>query len=101
MRPNYSVVQDLHYPDLDHLQLHVELFTERMVVACGNWPPFRKNSYLSLEDVLSEPYIDRLKCEFRKTFLVEAQRRGFEAPIVARSHTWSFKIARSCSVVVG
>ena len=63
---------------------HIELYNERMVVACAKDHPFANRTSVKLEDVLRQPYIDRLQCEFRETFLTESRRRGFEPMFAAR-----------------
>lgn len=64
---------------------YVELYRETMVFACANDHRFAKRTSVSIEDVLQEPYIDRLQCEFRDTFLAEAYRRAFVPMFAARS----------------
>ena len=64
---------------------YLYLYSERMVVACAPDHPFARRASVSIEDVLREPYVDRLQCEFRDTFIAEAHRRAFEPTFAARS----------------
>ena len=60
-------------------------YRERMLVACAPDHPFAGESSVRLDDALRQPYVDRLRCEFRDTYLSEARRRGVEPMIAARS----------------
>lgn len=64
---------------------YLQLYKERMVVACAPDHPFARRRSVGLDEVMHEPYVDRLKCEFRETFLAEASRRSFTPMFVARS----------------
>jgi DNA-binding transcriptional LysR family regulator len=64
---------------------YFDLYRESMVVACRPDHPFAVRPAVAFEDVLREPYVDRLQCEFRDTFLSEARRRFFEPIIAARA----------------
>ena len=62
-----------------------ELYSEPMVVACAQNHRFATRASISIEDVMQEPYVDRLECEFRDTFLSEAYRRDFVPVFAART----------------
>ena len=64
---------------------YTQLYTEQMVVATSCDHPFAKRTSVSLDEVIHQPYVDRLQCEFRDTFLAEAHRRSFNPMFVARS----------------
>jgi LysR family hydrogen peroxide-inducible transcriptional activator len=64
---------------------YLKLYVERMVVACAPGHPFAGRRSVDLGEVLREPYVDRLQCEFRDTFLAEANRRAFAPIFAARS----------------
>lgn len=64
---------------------YIELYRERMVVACAPDHPFAERRSVDIEEVLHQPYIDRLLCEFRDTFLAESRRHDFEPVFAARS----------------
>ena len=73
--------------DIDDSQRfrYLELYREQMVVACASDHRFSSRSSVGMEDVMREPYVDRLQCEFRDTFVDEARRRAFEPTFAARS----------------
>ncbi len=64
---------------------YLQLYQERMVMACALGHRFSTRSSVSLADVLQEPYVDRLQCEFRDTFLNEAFRNDFVPMFAART----------------
>lgn len=63
---------------------HIKLYNEQMVVACAPGHPFASRKSVTIDEILRQPYIDRLQCEFRETFLSESRRRGFEPMFAAR-----------------
>ncbi|MGD9293396.1 MAG: LysR family transcriptional regulator [Roseobacter sp.] len=64
---------------------YLELYREQMVIACAHDHRFSRRQSVSLEDVMHEPYVDRLQCEFRDTFISEGNRRAFVPMFAARS----------------
>lgn len=74
-----------------------ELYKEEMVVACASDHPFAKADTVTLEEVMKEPYLDRLNCEFRETFMAESQRREHHVVFAARSERedWIQTLARA------
>lgn len=83
-------------PDEPHLK-YTPLYTEPMVVACAKDHPFSKKTHVTMEEVFHEPYLDRLECEFRDTFIAEGQRAGIEIQFAARSERedWIQTLAQS------
>lgn len=71
----------------NHKLKYRELYKEPMVVATALDHRFAKDSSVGLTDLNQEPYIDRLQCEFRDTFLLEAAKRDFSPKFVARSES--------------
>ena len=63
---------------------YVDLYRERMVVASAPDHPFVGRRSVSVEEVLHQPYVDRLLCEYRDTFLAESLRLDFEPMFAAR-----------------
>lgn len=64
---------------------YTELYKEPLVVACPAGHPFEKAKSVTMEDVMQQPYLDRLNCEFRDTFLDESERLGHQITFAARS----------------
>lgn len=75
---------------------YIDLYRERMVVACAPDHPFVSRRSVSFEEVLHQPYIDRLQCEFRDTFLAESLRLDFEPMFAARGEReeWTQMLVR-------
>lgn len=63
---------------------YIDLYRERMVVACAPDHAFVGRRSVSIEEVLHQPYVDRLQCEYRDTFLAESHRLEFEPMFAAR-----------------
>lgn len=61
---------------------YIDLYNERMVVACAKGHPLENKPSVNIETVTKHPYVDRLYCEFRETFLSETRRRDF-APMIS------------------
>lgn len=83
-------------PDEPRLK-YTELYKEPLVVACAPDHPFAKEESVLLEDVMHEPYLDRLDCEFRETFIAESERLGHDIAFAARSERedWIQSLARA------
>ncbi|MFT4795325.1 MAG: DNA-binding transcriptional LysR family regulator [Paracoccaceae bacterium] len=64
---------------------YIKLYSEPLILACADDHPLAGRSLIGLEDVVRYPYLDRLRCEFRETFLNETRRRGFQPMFSARS----------------
>jgi LysR family hydrogen peroxide-inducible transcriptional activator len=62
-----------------------ELYKEDLVVAFSPDHPFAKSNAVTLEQIAKEPYLDRLNCEFRDTFVAETERQGHHIEYAARS----------------
>ena len=62
-----------------------ELYDEPLVVAFAADHPFVERDMVTLERIAQEPYLDRLACEFRDTFIAESAARGQTIRFVARS----------------
>ncbi len=75
---------------------YIDLYSEPMVVVCAADHAFAARGAVTLSDVLRQPYVDRLQCEFRDTFLSESRRLGFEPAFAARAdrEDWSQAIIR-------
>ncbi len=75
---------------------YTDLYREPMVVVCAPDHPFAGLDSVALADVLRQPFVDRLQCEFRETFLSEARKRGFEPEFSARSdrEEWAQSLIR-------
>lgn len=85
-----------HHPKHDRLR-YVSLYSENMVVAFGNDHPFAQREAVTLRDVMEEPYVDRLDCEFRGEFFRYAQREHIPVNVCFSSHRedWIQYIVRS------
>ena len=68
----------------------VKLITEKMVVASALDHKFAKMASVTLEEVTNEPYVDRLNCEFRDTFLHETAKRSFHPRFAIRTENESW-----------
>lgn len=82
---------------------YIHLYQERMAVACTADHPITSQQSATLDQVLAHPYIDRLMCEFRDTFLSEASRRSFEPKIIVRSdrEDWAqYLVARGFGIAL-
>jgi LysR family hydrogen peroxide-inducible transcriptional activator len=64
---------------------YTRLYEERMALACNPDHPLASEDSVHIEQVFEHPYVDRLQCEFRETFLAEANRRAFDPKFAARS----------------
>lgn len=64
---------------------YTELYQEDMVVAFSPDHHFAGAERIDLGEVMQEPYLDRLNCEFRGTFISESERMGSQVEFVARS----------------
>ncbi len=64
---------------------HTELYTEDMVMACAAGHPYARRDAVTLQDLAREPYLDRLHCEFRDTFLAAAMREKAPMRVVLSS----------------
>ena len=75
---------------------YIDLYEEPMVVVCGTDHPLASRQSVRIEEVLRQPYVDRLQCEFRDLFLSEARRRDFEPTFAARSdrEDWAQSLIR-------
>jgi DNA-binding transcriptional LysR family regulator len=74
-----------------------ELFTENMVVTFAGDHRFSDMSEVSLEDISSERYLDRLHCELREEILTYAKGRGIELKVAVHSERedWIVKLVNS------
>lgn len=63
----------------------VELFTEQLVVAFAPGHRFEALETVPLAEVATEPYLDRLHCEFRDEFLSVTRASGLDLEIAVRS----------------
>jgi len=74
-----------------------DLYREPMVAVCAPQHRFAHYQSISIEEVLRERFVDRLDCEFRDTFLLEAHNRDFEPMYVARSdkEDWAQGLVRA------
>lgn len=70
---------------------NIPLYREKMVVASSLEHEFSTRGAISLEEVTKEPYIDRLQCELRDTFLTEVEKRSFSPAFAIRTEneTWA------------
>ena len=75
---------------------YTELFKEDMVVAFSPEHRFSEVDTVALEQIMQEPYLDRLNCEFRDTFIAESERVGCQIEFAARSERddWIQTLAR-------
>lgn len=64
---------------------YATLYKESMVVACALDHRFAEAKSVALEEIMGEPYLDRLTCEFRDTFIEESERLGHHILFVVRS----------------
>lgn len=64
---------------------HTKLYTEDMVLACNAEHPFANRPKIRLEDLSSQPYLDRLHCEFRNTFMTTVARENITLHTAVRS----------------
>lgn len=64
---------------------HHQLYTEPMVMACAQDHALARRKEISTAEIAQQPYVDRLQCEFRETFLTEAHRNGFQPEFAGRS----------------
>ena len=64
---------------------YTELYVEDMVVGFAPDHPFASHETVTLEQITKEPYLDRLNCEFRDTFVDETARQGHNIEYAARS----------------
>jgi len=64
---------------------HFELYTEDMVMACADDHPYASRPTVALSDLSQQPYLDRLHCEFRDTFMATAVRENVPMRISVRS----------------
>ena len=71
-------------PDEPQLK-NTELYEEPIVVACAADHAFAAKKSVSLEEIMEEPYLDRLNCEFRDTFISESENQGVIVNFAARS----------------
>ena len=63
----------------------LDLFEETMVVAFASGHRFGDLEEVSLTEIVKEPYLDRLHCEFRDDFLAFTKGSGLELDVVMRS----------------
>ncbi len=68
-----------------------KLYNEPMVVVTALSHPFAGKGPVSLSEISREPYVDRLQCEFRETFLTEITMPDFKPNFIARcdSEEWA------------
>lgn len=68
----------------------MDLYSERLVVAHAINHAFSSRDSVSLEDITQEPYLDRLKCEFRSMFLEKCRTRNInaECAILCENDQW-------------
>lgn len=64
---------------------HTPLYSEAMVMACAHDHPYANRTTVSLEDLSRQPYLDRLHCEFRDTFMAMALRENIPLQVSLRS----------------
>ena len=57
------------------------LYREQLVLVHSKQHPFTSRESVTLDDVLEEPYLNRLSCEFRFLFIERCQEKGFEPNI--------------------
>ncbi len=61
------------------------LYQEPMVLGCSVQNPLASRDAVTLSEVMAEPYLDRLNCEFRNFFMDQSQQLGLEVMFAARS----------------
>ena len=64
---------------------HIPLYSEDMVMACASNHPYANRSSVTMRDIARQPYLDRLHCEFRDTFMAEAMQENLPMQVVMRS----------------
>jgi len=69
---------------------NMHLYKEQLVVVHSKQHPFMSRESVLLDDVLAEPYLDRLSCEFRFLFIERCQERDFEPDVrvLSDSDAW-------------
>jgi len=71
-------------PGADRLR-EATLYEEEMVVAFGPAHRFNEADRVTMDDVATEPYVDRLHCEFRDLFADVCRSRGCSQNVVVSS----------------
>ena len=90
MRVHFERIEDnrrkaLEAAKLDQRFQVLDLFGETMVVAFASGHRFGDFDEVSLTEIVKEPYLDRLHCEFRDDFLAFTKGSGLELDVVMRS----------------
>ena len=86
---------------LDQRFQGVRLFDEDMVVAFHKSHRFSEFETVSVLDLATEPYLDRLHCEFREQFLELTRSSGVSLNVILNSERedWIFEFLRNGSGV--
>ena len=59
--------------------------------------PLAQLSKINLDDIVKHPYLDRLNCEFRPSFVEEVQRKGYRVRPILQSQRedWIQQLVKS------
>lgn len=63
----------------------LDLFQEKMVVAFAPGHRFAEHDTVPLSEIVKEPYLDRLHCEYRDDFMAYTKGSGLTLDVVLRS----------------
>lgn len=74
----------------------IELFKEDMMICFSDDHHFQNLNSISLEDIASQPYLDRLQCEFRDEFMDLVRTSGLELNVSVSSERedWIISLLR-------
>lgn len=65
--------------------VHYSLYEEAFVALLPTQHPLANKDSLSLAEIVAEPYLDRLYCDFRHSYLDFCEREGLQPKVVLRS----------------
>ena len=73
------------------------LYEEQLYAAMSAGHPLSENPAIILDDLIEYPYLDRLNCEFRPSFVEEVQRRGYRVRTILQSQRedWIQQLVKS------
>jgi len=73
------------------------LYAEQLYAAMAEDHPLAKRSVITLDDFVEYPYLDRLNCEFRPSFVEEIQRQGYRVRTILQSQRedWIQQLVKS------
>ena len=73
------------------------LYQEQLYAAMAKDHPLAQLSKINLDDIVKHPYLDRLNCEFRPSFVEEVQRKGYRVRPILQSQReeWIQQLVKS------